>query len=159
VARDFDDVLVLASTKLPPKLVDDAGPWELGEAVPFTTDYLAGYSALRYDVDPDTGLGQAKKTMSGVIEQDCRHDIGGDEQMVSSTNTGYANVMFKLLLLPLWIASYVYAGKTFQVVVNANTGEVLGERPYSKLKVALAVIAGLLLLAAIVTVVVVAKRR
>jgi hypothetical protein len=159
VARDFDDVLTLASTKISPKLVDDAGPWSLEQAVPFSPDYLAGYTALRYDVDPDAGLGPAKQQMEDVVRGDCRRDIGGDEQRVDRMAVQYSAVMFKLLLLPLWIATYVYAGRTFQVLVNANTGEVLGERPFSRLKIALAVLAGLVLLAGIITVVVLAKRH
>ena len=51
--------------------------------------------------------------------------------------------MFKLMLLPVWIAAYLYAGKTYQVFVNARTGEVVGERPYSIAKIAPAVVAGL----------------
>lgn len=159
VTHDFDDVLVLGSTKIAPELVEKAGPWPLTAAVAFTPDYLAGYSALRYDVDPDAGLASAKGQMTEVVREDCRHDIGGDEQRVERMDVQYLSLMFKLVLLPLWIASYLYAGKTYQVLVNANTGQVIGERPYSKLKIALAVLAGLILIAAVVTVVVLAKRR
>lgn len=66
--------------------------------------------------------------------------------------------MFKLLLLPLWIASYVFGGKTYQVLVTANTGEVVGDRPYSKVKIALAVVAGLVVAAAVVVAVVLSRR-
>lgn len=159
VARDFDDIVVRASTRLPAERLEKAGPWDLGTAVPFRPEYLAGFAALRYDIDPDTGLQDAHGQMEKVIEQDCRHDIGGDEQQVTRMNVHYAAVMFKLMLLPLWIASYIYAGKTYQVVVNANTGEVVGERPISKVKVALAVLAGLILIAAIVTVVIVMNKH
>lgn len=159
VARDFDDVVVLASSKIAPKLVDDAGPWELGAAVPFSPDYLAGYSALRYDVDPNVGLVSAKAQMEDVVRGDCRRDIGGDEQRLHRMDVQYLSLMFKLMLLPLWIASYVYAGKTFQVLVNANTGEVLGERPYSKFKIALAVLAGVIVAAGIITAIVLSKRQ
>lgn len=55
---------------------------------------------------------------------------------------------FRLLLLPLWIATYVTGGKTFDVFVNANTGEVIGERPYSALKIVGAVLAVLAAIAA-----------
>lgn len=58
--------------------------------------------------------------------------------------------MFKLVLLPLWIATYVYAGKQWQVMVNANTGQVIGRRPYSVGKIVLAVLVGLLVVAALV---------
>ena len=88
-----------------------------------------------------------------------RHDIGGDEQRISRMNVAYSNNMFKLLLMPLWIATYVYGGKSWQVMVNANTGEVVGDRPYSAWKITLATIAGLIVLAAIITAVVLARRQ
>jgi predicted RNA-binding Zn-ribbon protein involved in translation (DUF1610 family) len=148
VARDFDDVVVPASSHVAPELLDKMGPWMLPQAVPYEPQFLAGYSALRYDVDPPTGLTSAQGQMENVVREDCKADIGGDEQTVSSMNIHYAAIMFKLILLPLWIASYLYAGKTYQVLVNANTGEVVGDRPYSKLKIALAVIAALVVIGA-----------
>jgi hypothetical protein len=91
--------------------------------------------------------------MAGVIEGDCRHDIGGDEQQVSSVDTTYSDIMFKLVLVPIWIAAYLYGGKTFQVLVNGRTGTVVGERPYSTLKILFAVLAALLVVAVIVLIV------
>ena len=44
---------------------------------------------------------------------------------------------YKHLLLPVWILAYKYGEKTYQVVVNAATGEVQGERPYSWIKITL----------------------
>jgi LSD1 subclass zinc finger protein len=152
VARAFDDVVVPGSDVLPADKLTKMGPWTLGSAAAFEPQYLAGYTTLRYDVDPDTGLGVAKGEMENVIRDDCRSDIGGDEQRVSSMSVQYAALMFKLMLLPLWIASYIYAGKTYQVLINANTGEVVGDRPYSKLKIALAVIAVIVLIGAAIAI-------
>jgi LSD1 subclass zinc finger protein len=148
VERDFDDVLVPGSTRLPPNRVEDLAPWPLENAAVYQPDYLAGYQTLRYDVEPDQGLSTAKQQMEDVIEGDCRGDIGGDEQRVSSMEVRYADVMFKLLLLPIWIAAYIYAGKSYQVFVNAHTSEVVGERPYSIPKIAAAVVAALVVIAA-----------
>jgi len=49
------------------------------------------------------------------------------------------------LLLPVWIGAYQFQAKVFQVVVNARTGEVQGERPYSAIKIAMLVV-GILIL-------------
>jgi DNA-directed RNA polymerase subunit M/transcription elongation factor TFIIS len=147
VSRAFDDVVVPASDILEQQKLDKMGPWTLAQSQAFEPQYLAGYTAVRYDIDPDTGLVAAKGKMEDVIRDDCRRDIGGDEQRVSSMSVQYAAMMFKLLLLPIWIASYVYAGKTYQVLVNANTAEVVGDRPYSKVKIALAVIAAIIVIA------------
>ncbi len=150
VARFFDDVLVVGSTRLDPKKLNKMGPWELAEARPFQQEYLTGYSALRYDVDPQQGAAEARQVMKGVIEGDCRHDIGGDEQRVAHMDITYSQAMFKLVLLPLWIATYLYAGKTWQVMVNANTGEVVGDRPWSVPKIVAAVLAALIVIGIVV---------
>jgi hypothetical protein len=153
VSRSFDDVLVVGTQRLDRKKLDKMGPWTLGDARPFQQEYLTGYSALRYDVDPQQGSDQARQEMRGVIEDDCERDIGGDEQRVSDMDVTYSQAMFKLILMPLWIATYLYGGKTWQVMVNANTGEVVGERPWSIPKIVAAVVAALVVIGVIVTLV------
>ena len=56
----------------------------------------------------------------------------------------YNEITFKHLLLPVWMLAYRYNEKVYQVFVNAGTGEVQGERPYSWVKITLAVLAGLI---------------
>lgn len=141
VYRSFDDVLVVATTRLDRGTLAKLAPWTLEHATAFQADYLSGFQTLRYDVEPDAGLDEAKVYMRDVIEDDCRADIGGDEQRVTSMDTAYSDLMFKLMLLPVWIAAYLYAGKTYQVFVNARTGQVVGERPYSIPKIVAAVLA------------------
>jgi hypothetical protein len=63
---------------------------QLGDAVPFRFDYLAGYSALRHDVDPNDGASDARGRMEKVIDADVREDIGGDEQRISSMDVAYS---------------------------------------------------------------------
>lgn len=156
VARDFDDVLVAGTGRVMPEHLAKLSPWPLQDARPYQPDYLAGYETLRYDVEPEAGLERAKGKMAPVIERDCRSDIGGDEQRVHQVHTNYSAVTYKLLLLPVWIATYLYGGKPFQVLVNARTGEVVGQRPWSAWKITLAVLAALLVVAAIVWAVVAA---
>jgi hypothetical protein len=88
--------------------------------------------------------------MSEVIREDCRRDIGGDEQRVNEVATQHDSVTFKLMLLPVWIACYLHAGKTYNILVNGRTGEVVGERPYSAAKIAAAVLAAVVLIAIVV---------
>ncbi|WP_198170436.1 hypothetical protein [Actinoplanes awajinensis] len=150
VSRTFDDVLVTGTTRVMPKHLDALEPWPLPDAEPYRPDYLAGHETLRYDVEPEAGLDAAKSRMASVIEDDCKRDIGGDEQRVHSVDTEYHDLTFKLMLLPVWIACYLHAGRTFNVLVNGRTAEVAGERPYSAAKITATVIAALLLIATIV---------
>ncbi|HKE67293.1 MAG TPA: hypothetical protein VKB59_22025 [Micromonosporaceae bacterium] len=153
VSRSFDDVMVRATAHVADEHQDKLEPWPLAQAVAYQPEYLAGYAALRYDVEPESGLDTAKARMAPVIEQDCRMDIGGDEQRVQSISTAYANVTYKLMLLPVWVVCYLFAGRTYQVLVNGRTAEVIGQRPYSKWKIAIAALLAIAVVAAIIVLV------
>lgn len=150
VARSFDDVLIPATHRLPADRLDALQPWPLKRAVPYAPAYVAGHHSLRYDVEPQAGMDRAKGIMAEAIEADCRRDIGGDVQQVNRVDTRYADVTFKLVLLPVWAGNYVFGGRTYQVLINGVSGEVQGERPYSVVKIVSAVLAALALVAAVV---------
>lgn len=149
VARFFDDVLVLGAGSLPKQFTDALPPWDLSLLEPYAPEYLAGLRAEAYTIEMDEAFHEARAVMDRVIERDVRFDIGGDRQRVSSIDTDLSDVTFKHILLPIWVAAYRYRGKSFRFVVNGQTGRVQGERPWSAVKIALAVGAALLVAAAI----------
>jgi DNA-directed RNA polymerase subunit RPC12/RpoP len=140
VARWFDDVLVLASKSLPKKFTDALQPWDLAELEPYRPEYLAGFRAEGYTIDLETGFVEARAHMDRVIKRDVRFDIGGDRQRIHDIQTAISDVTFKHILLPVWLAAYKYRGKSYRFVVNARTGRVQGERPWSVWKIVLAVL-------------------
>ncbi|MFC4011562.1 hypothetical protein ACFOY2_30330 [Nonomuraea purpurea] len=150
VSRFFDDVLVRATTRVSPEQLDKLKPWPLERAVPFDPNWLAGHHSLRHDIEPQGGMELAKAVMYQVIESDCRRDIGGDVQRVHRVDTQYADVAFKLVLLPVWIGTYVFGGKTYQVLINGVTGEVQGDRPFSALKITIAALIAIALVSSVV---------
>ncbi|MBJ6371475.1 TFIIB-type zinc finger domain-containing protein [Sedimentitalea arenosa] len=149
VARAFDDVLVLASRSLPKSHTDALPPWDLSALEPYQPQYLAGFRAEAYTVDLKEGYQEARAYMARVIERDVRFDIGGDQQRISAIDSDVRGVTFKHILLPIWLAAYKYKGQSYRFVVNGQTGRVQGQRPWSPVKIAIAVIFGLLLAAGI----------
>jgi hypothetical protein len=149
VARFFDDVLVLASTSLPKKFTDALEPWDLSALEPYSPEYLAGFRAEGYSIELQDGFSEARAYMDRVIERDVKFDIGGDRQRIHQLDTKLGAVTFKHVLLPVWLAAYKYRGKTYRFVVNGRTGRVQGERPYSAMKITIAIIVGLLIAAAV----------
>lgn len=145
VARRFDDVLELASTSLPPRLGAELTPWDLSALVPYSQDYLAGFRAEGYSIGLAEGNKAAKSRMAQVIRTDVARDIGGDEQRIDQVETRWSDETFKHILLPVWTAAYRYGGKSFVFLVNGQTGEVQGERPWSVWKIAFAVLLALIL--------------
>jgi hypothetical protein len=107
--------------------------------VPYSPEFLAGFQSEGYTVGLSDGHAEARERMSAVIVQDVRRDIGGDEQRVHDVDTDWSDESFKHILLPIWMAAYKYNGKSYRFLVNGQTGEVQGERPWSVWKIAFAV--------------------
>jgi DNA-directed RNA polymerase subunit RPC12/RpoP len=149
VQHFFDDVLVCGSKSIPPHLISGLEPWDTGELEPFQDSFLAGLKTERYAVDLKAGLKVAKEMMQPTIHTLIRRDIGGDHQRIEVTDTRYIGVTFKHCLLPVWVASYRYREKLFQILVNGRTGTVSGERPWSWLKI-LRLVALILLVVALI---------
>jgi hypothetical protein len=146
----FADVLICASRSLPQKLVDSLGRWDLGELRPFSPEYVSGFKAEQYAVDLKDAFERAKQTMDAPIASAVKAKIGGDEQRVTSREVRYEGVTFKLLMLPLWLASFRYGDRVYRVLVNAATGKVKGERPWSPAKVGATGVIALVLAAVLV---------
>ncbi|MFP4581363.1 MAG: hypothetical protein ACLFQ6_11590 [Candidatus Sumerlaeia bacterium] len=140
VWNQFDDITVLASDSLPRKYTERLEPWDLHNLAPYQDEYLSGFKAESYHVNLAEGFEYAKGKMEGEIRRDIRRDIGGDHQRISSVSTQYDDITFKHILLPVWINAYRYKGNSFRFLVNGRTGEVQGERPWSWVKILLAVL-------------------
>lgn len=140
VHNSFDDVLVCASKALPDEMTRGLEPWDLPELVNYNEGFLSGFKTESYQIEVKEGFDVAKKVMEAPIKETIRGDIGGDEQQIVSVNTKYNDITFKHILLPLWISAYRYGDKPYRFTINARTGEVHGERPYSAAKIILLVV-------------------
>lgn len=140
VTRFFDDIMVPASKNLPQDILKEQKNWPLQSLVQYTPEFTAGFTTDVYTVDFTEGVKTAKQQMETAIEADIRKDIGGNKQRISKKRVDYTDLMFKLILLPLWIGVFKIDGKTYQFIINGHTGEVHGDYPLDKLKVTLLVI-------------------
>jgi DNA-directed RNA polymerase subunit RPC12/RpoP len=147
VRRFFDDVLVLASRSLPTWMTDRLEPWDLIGLKPYTPEYVAGFQAEAYQHGLEESFDVAARKMREVIAMDVRSAIGGDVQEVHRMDIEHSDRRFKHVLLPCWLGAYLFGGKSYHLCVNARTGQVQGERPYSWIKIAVAVCFGLIVAA------------
>jgi predicted RNA-binding Zn-ribbon protein involved in translation (DUF1610 family) len=151
VGNVFDDVLVLAGRSLPEEITVSLEPWDLKNLVPYADEYMSGFQSEAYQVDLGAGFEKAKSIMDGAVRRTIERDIGGSRQQITAARSQFDDITFKHVLLPVWISAYRYRDRTFRFIVNARTGQVQGERPYSIFKIALAVVAVLIALLIIAT--------
>jgi len=136
VSNHFDDITIGASKSISHAILDNLAPWHTQALVPFNEKYISGFQAEEYTVGLDNGFELAKVKMNSLIRQAIHYDIGGDQQRIMHMQTQYSNTSYKNVLFPVWTASFKWKDKIYNYAINAQTGKVTGERPYSWLKIA-----------------------
>jgi DNA-directed RNA polymerase subunit RPC12/RpoP len=131
----YDDVLVCGSRGMPENLVDRFSTFDTGALVHYAPGYLAGWRAESYAVDLPSAWGRAQGKIEASQQARCAGDVGGDTHRGLSVTNEYSHETFKHVLLPVYVAAYRYQGKPYRFLVNGQTGEVVGEAPYSFWKI------------------------
>ena len=83
--------------------------------------------------------------MLNQLRRLCAQQVPGDTQRNLVVEETFHDQTFKHILAPVWLMTYVYSAKSYQVIVNGVTGSIAGSRPYSWIKVTLLVLALLVL--------------
>lgn len=142
--NDYNDWLVSASGGLEEEWVRRIVPFSLDQAKPYTIDFLAGWAAEEYSIEPGQAKTVAEEGLRNREEGNCTELVPGDTHKNLRVNTTFRDWLRELLVLPIWISSYKYKGEIYRFLVNGQTGEVVGKAPVSKLKIVIAIILGLL---------------
>jgi hypothetical protein len=146
----YDDVLVCASKGLPVELAESLRTFDTRQLVAYAPGYIAGWRAEEYALPLNDAWRRASQRIEAQQRSRCSGDVPGDTQRGLNVATRLTETTFKHVLLPLFIASYRYKDEVFRFVVNGQTGEISGKAPYSWIKIAAAVILGLVLLACVI---------
>ena len=131
----FSKVPVDASTKMPDTHMDAIEPFDYGALQPFSSAYLPGFIADKYDLTFDACAPRADVRM----EQTTVVALQG-------TVTGYSTVIERdkrislkrgsvhYALLPVWMFKAKWKDEAFIFAVNGQTGKLAGNLPISKMK-------------------------
>jgi hypothetical protein len=149
----FDDELIPGTTGVHPKLLRKVEPFPTtSDLQPYEPAFVRGWTVERYQVD----LRQASELSHAALEAKtralCSQQVPGDTQRNLQVDADYSGRTFKHILVPVWLVSYTYGRKSFQVLANGYTGQLAGERPWSWVKITFAVIGVLLLVLALLIV-------
>lgn len=148
-AKAYDDLLINAASHMQGRLIRKIEPFDLRELIPYRPEYLAGFGAERYSIGLKEGFENAKEIIRQDLYSDIHQQIHADTVRNLNVQTMYRDVRYKHLLLPVWISAYRFRKKTYQFLINGQTGEVQGRAPVSPWKVMLLVLGGIALIALI----------
>jgi len=140
----FDDELVPASRGVQEAMLRMIEPFPTTkELVPYNAGYLSGWVVERYQIDLVAAAKEAREEMDEELERLCAAQVPGDTHRNLEVESDYSGQTFKHILVPIWLLTYDYGARNFQVVINGYTGTIAGKYPKSWIKITLAVLAGL----------------
>ena len=142
----FDDLLQPGSTGVHAPLLRQIGPFPVKELRAYSPEYVRGWTVERYQVDLPRAAQAAAMQMDQRTRDLCAGQVPGDTYRNLQVQARYSGRTFKHVLVPVWLVGYTYGSRNFQIVANGHTGKIAGERPYSWVKIAFAVLAALLVL-------------
>lgn len=131
-----DDLLISGSRQISLPLLKQLRGYRLNELVPYDPTFLAGLSAQAYDVDLETSWAAARRTMRARTKSACLEQASSRTTRNFSMNLDFSEESWRYILLPLYLATYRYGDKVFQVLINGQTGSIAGQRPVDWRKVA-----------------------
>lgn len=143
----FDDDAVPGTVGVHSALLRKVEPFPtISDLKPYDPVYVRGWTVERYQVDLGQASEVSKQQMDATIYQLCSREVPGDTQRNLQVDSTYQGRTFKHILVPVWLTTYTYGPKSFQVVVNGYTGKMAGEFPLSWVKILFAVLAVLVVI-------------
>ncbi len=142
----FDDEPVPGTQGLHLDLLREVEPFPTGESVSYDTAFLAGHVVEHYKVVLIEAAKRSQEQMHAKLLEICGSQVPGDTHRNLRIFPAYSGQTFKHLLVPIWLLTYNFRGKAYQVIANGYTGKIAGEYPWSWWKVALLIVLALIAL-------------
>lgn len=145
------DVLVTASTGLSNDEMEALEPFDLRGLARYTPALISGWVAEEPSLTREQCLVQARKEAEQLVGERLGRFMPGDSHRELEHDARLEWEALDVCLLPVWVLAVRYAedAPALRVLVNGQTGEVVGKAPLSVWKVTAAVLA-VLVLAAVV---------
>jgi hypothetical protein len=140
VRHFFDDEPVPGTHGVSLDLLKKVEPFPTKELVPYTPAFLSGFVVEHYQVVLVEAAESSRAQMTRKLHDMCAREVPGDTHRNLHIQPAFSGLTFKHVLVPVWLLTYTYGNKPWQVVVNGYTGQIAGEYPKSWIKIAFLVL-------------------
>lgn len=150
----FEKIPVDASSKMDNDYMDSIEPFDYSEIQPFSTAYLVGYFADRYDESIEECGSRADNRAAATLVSSLRDTVHGYAAVFDRGSHVMLNrSAVRYALLPVWLLNTRWNGEVYQFAMNGQTGKFVGHLPTDngkRLRTFLGVYAIVLLITALV---------
>jgi DNA-directed RNA polymerase subunit RPC12/RpoP len=149
VRHFFDDHLVCGSRGVSHSRLREVEPFPTDILAPYDPGYISGWPVERYQIDLRQASITSKEEMEQQIVVMCGQQVPGDTYRNLHVDARFFERTFKHVLFPIWMLSYDYGRRGYQVIVNGETGRIAGDHPLSFWKIFFLVVTILAILAGV----------
>jgi len=129
----FEKIPVDASKKMPDTHMDAIEPYDYSELRPFSTAYMPGFLADKFDMSADECAERADQRAENSTVSVISSTTGGFTTVLpESRNVRLKRGEVKYALLPVWMLSTRWKGQSFLFAMNGQTGKLIGDLPVDK---------------------------
>lgn len=126
----FEKVPVDASSKMPDDHMDSIEPYDYADLKPFSTAYLPGFLADKYDVSVADSRDRADSRCAASLEMALRRTADQYDVCIPlNQNIRLKRGKVHYALLPVWMLHTKWNGKDFLFAMNGQTGKLVGDLP------------------------------
>ena len=134
----FERIPVDGSKKMPDALMDSLEPYKYEDLVPFTTAYLPGFLADKYDVAAQESYNRAMSRSTSSTVQELQKTVQGySDVRITSQNIDIQQKKMEYALLPVWLLTTKWKDETYLFAMNGQTGKMVGDLPVDPIKKAI----------------------
>lgn len=133
---EFERIPVDGSKKMPDDYMDSIEPFDYAGLKSFSTAYLPGYLADKYDVTAQESMERADRRCHNSAFDQMRRDISGYEvvnQVGGNVRLHRGKVHY--VLMPVWTLRTRWKNQDYLFMMNGQTGKMVGDLPVSNGKV------------------------
>ena len=129
----FEMVPVDASSKMPDDHMDSIEPYDYEDMNAFSTAYLPGFLADKFDVTAEDSRQRADSRCAGTLRSALEKTVSGYETCSArESNTTIKRGKVHYALMPVWMLNTKWRGKDFLFAMNGQTGKLVGNLPVDK---------------------------
>ena len=115
---------------MPDDYMDAIEPFDYSEFLPFSTAYLPGFLADKYDVPETECMERVGNRCRNSAAEVMRADVLGYEIVApTSTNVRLTPGKAQYAMLPVWTLHTKWQGKDYLFMMNGQTGKMVGDLP------------------------------
>ena len=140
VGHFFDDEPVPGTKGISHGLLNEVEPFPFQELKPYDKAFVSGFVVEHYQIVLFDAAQRSQEQMNGKVRDLCAAQIPGDTYRNLVIHPVYSGQTFKHILVPVWLLTYNFRARAFQVVINGVTGRIAGEYPKSFWKILFLVI-------------------